>query len=197
MSAEERMTIDERYKYLRTMQKRYRRATGKEKSDLLDEMVAVTGMHRKSLVRLLKGEIRRQERRKQRGKTYGGEVKAVVKVVAESLDWICAERLQPTLLRTAEQLERHGELELTAEIREKLEQVSVSTVGRLLADVERDRPRLPRKGPERANRLTKEIPAGRIAWDEKEPGHFEVDTVHHSGPTSTGTTASDAFPCDP
>jgi hypothetical protein len=186
MSAEERMTIDEKYKYLRTMQKRYRTAKGKEKGVLLDEMVTVTGLHRKSLLRLLKGEIRRQPRRKQRGKTYGAEVKAVVAVVAESLDWICAERLQPSLLRTAEQLERHGELALTDEIREKLEQVSISTVGRLLAGIERDRPRLPRKGPERANRLTKEIPAGRIAWDETEPGHFEVDTVHHSGPTSTG-----------
>ncbi len=186
MLKEERMTIDERYKYLRTMQKRYRTATGKEKGALLDEIEMVTGMHRKSILRLLKGEIRRQHRQKQRGKTYGAEVKAAVKVVAESLDWICAERLQPTLLRTAEQLGRHGELELTAEIKEKLGRMSVSTVGRLLADVGRDRPRLPRKGPERANWLAKEIPAGRIAWDETEPGHFEVDTVHHSGPTNTG-----------
>jgi hypothetical protein len=26
----------------------------------------------------------------------------------------------------------------------------------------------------------------RIAWHETEPGHFEVDMVHHCGPTSTG-----------
>jgi hypothetical protein len=26
----------------------------------------------------------------------------------------------------------------------------------------------------------------RIPWDEQEPGHFEVDLVHHSGPTACG-----------
>jgi hypothetical protein len=26
----------------------------------------------------------------------------------------------------------------------------------------------------------------RIAWDQAEPGHFEVDLVHHSGPTTNG-----------
>lgn len=26
----------------------------------------------------------------------------------------------------------------------------------------------------------------RIPWDEQEPGHFEVDLVHHSGPSSAG-----------
>jgi hypothetical protein len=27
---------------------------------------------------------------------------------------------------------------------------------------------------------------GRIPWEETEPGHFEVDLVHHSGPSTTG-----------
>jgi hypothetical protein len=186
MSDDERMSLEERYKYLRKMQQRYRKAGRRERSDLLDEMETVTGLHRKSLVRLMSQEIKRQTRQKQRGKSYGPEVKAVVKIVAESLDWVCAERVQPGLLETAEQLERHGELALTSEVRQQLERVSVSTVRRLLADVPRDRPRLPRRGPEQANRLAREIPAGRIAWDEPEPGHFEVDLVHHSGPSSAG-----------
>ena len=26
----------------------------------------------------------------------------------------------------------------------------------------------------------------RIPWQEREPGHFEVDLVHHCGPTASG-----------
>ena len=51
MSNEEEMTIDERWKYLRKMKKRYVEADRKEQGRLLDEMEAVTGMHRKSLIR--------------------------------------------------------------------------------------------------------------------------------------------------
>jgi hypothetical protein len=46
--------------------------------------------------------------------------------------------------------------------------------------------RLPRKGPERANQVTKGVPMGRIPWDTHEPGHFEVDLVHHNGESSAG-----------
>lgn len=186
MSDDEQMNIDERYKYLRGMQKRYRSASRKEKGKLLGEMEAVTGQHRKSLTRLMGGGIVRRPRQQQRGKRYGPELRAVVGVIAESLDWVCAERLQPQLVWMAEQLERHGELSLSAEVRAQLATISISTVGRLLATIPRDRPRLPRRGPEQANRLAREIPAGRIAWDETQPGHFETDLVHHSGPSTSG-----------
>ncbi len=49
-----------------------------------------------------------------------------------------------------------------------------------------ERLRLPQRGPERANQVTKGVPMKRIAWDIKEPGHFEVDLVHHGGPSTTG-----------
>lgn len=186
MSNDERMSIEEGYKYLRQMQTRYQSAGRKEKGRLLDEMEAVTGKHRKSLIRLMAGEIKRHPRERQRGKEYGKDVQGVVRVIAESLDWICAERVQPSLVWMAQQLERHGELSITPKVMAKLATVSISTVGRLLADVPRERPRLPHKGPEQANRLTRAIPAGRIAWNERKPGRFEVDLVHHSGPSASG-----------
>jgi hypothetical protein len=46
--------------------------------------------------------------------------------------------------------------------------------------------RLPRKGPHRANHVTKGVPMGRIPWDTKEPGHFEADLVHHGGESTVG-----------
>ena len=44
MCSEEKMTIDERRKFLRVMKKRYVRADRKTKAHLLDEMGVVTGM---------------------------------------------------------------------------------------------------------------------------------------------------------
>jgi len=186
MSVEEKMSIAERYKYLRKMQKRYRQASRKEKGQLLDEMAAVTEMHRKALVRLMNGTLTRQVRRRQRGATYGADVAAAVVVVAESLDWVCAERLQPQLGWMADQLVAHGEMTVTPAVRAKLDHISISTVRRLLDRQPRDRPRLPRQGPQQAHHLRHTVPAGRIPWDETEPGHFEVDLVHHSGPSAAG-----------
>ncbi len=42
MHSEERMTIDERYKYLRIKKKQYREARRAERSQVLDEMEQVT-----------------------------------------------------------------------------------------------------------------------------------------------------------
>jgi hypothetical protein len=67
-----------------------------------------------------------------------------------------------------------------------LETISVSTVRRILARVRQDQPRLPRKGPERANQVLREVPMMRIPWDIQEPGHFEADLVHHCGREATG-----------
>ena len=53
MQDQTHMTIAERRKYLGLMRGRYLLASRGEQSRLLDEMQAVTGMHRKSLLRLL------------------------------------------------------------------------------------------------------------------------------------------------
>ena len=107
------MTIDERYKYLRIVQPRYLAADRKAQQVLLDEMEKTTGLHRKSLIRVLSGEIVRQPRRKQRGRVYGAAVADAIRVIGERLDWVCAERLTPSLVGLAEHLETHGELNST------------------------------------------------------------------------------------
>ncbi len=186
MVTEDKMTIDERRKYLRKMKERYVCAKRKERGQLLAEMEQVLGLHRKSLVRLMNGSLERHRRRKQRGARYGLEVSAALRVIAASLDYPCAERLTPNLVWMAEHLARHKELKVTHQLVEKLGQVSVSTVKRRLASIQQDQPRLPRRRPGPANRALREIPMGRIPWDEAEPGHFEVDLVHHGGPSSSG-----------
>ncbi len=187
MAADEEMTIDERRKYLKRQWTRYRVADRTEKSRLLTEMEAVTGLHRKSLVRLLnQPSLARRPAANRRGRTYGPDVEQVIVVVWESLDYLCAERVQPALLTTAQHLARFGEVQLTPPLETQLEQISVATVQRLLQRHRRPPQRLPQKGPEAANRLRQAVPMQRIPWETTEPGHFEVDLVHHAGGTAAG-----------
>lgn len=186
MSTEDRMNIDERRKYLRKMQKRYVEAGRKERGRLLDEMEAVTEMHRKSLIRSMNGSLERRLRRKQRGSVFGPEVDDALRVIGESMDYICPERLTPNLRWLAKHLSAHGEMDASDELLEKLGRVSVSTVRRIMDRIRQDEPRLPRKRPRPRNHLLRDIPMKRIPWNEREPGHFETDVVHHCGRSASG-----------
>jgi len=141
MTTEDRMTIDECYKYLRKMKTRYLEADRRERGRLLDEMEAVTGKHRKSLIRLMKGSLTRQPRARQRSKTYQEDVTTVLRVAAACLDDPCAERLTPNLVWLAEHLADHDELSVSESTLEQLGQISVSTVERRLAIIRQDQPR--------------------------------------------------------
>ena len=182
------MSLSERRSYLQQMQARYRRGAKRKKQTLLDEMEQVTGMHRKSLTRLLNSRDLRPKppQRRPRRRAYGAEVEHVVGLVWESLDGICAERLTPALRTTAEHLEAFGELALTDAVRCQLETISVSTVYRMLQRRPSMQARLPRAATERANAVRAPVPAERICWQTQSPGHFEVDLVHHSGPSAAG-----------
>lgn len=172
---------------MKKQQERYRQATRKERGQLLKEMEQVTGLHRKSLTRLMNASsLERKKRRVSRQKTYRKETEQVIVRVWESLDYVCAERLTPALLSTARQLARFGDVQLSAAVEEQLQQISRPTVGRLLRAHRDQRRRLPQKGAERANQATAGVPMGRIPWDIAEPGHCEVDLVHHGGESAAG-----------
>ena len=187
MSTEDEMTLNERRKYLKRMKPRYLKAKRRERSQLLSEMEQVTGLHRKSLTRLLHAaSLERKKRQKPRERSYGAEVEEVIVLVWESLDDICAERLTPVLLPMAQHLARFGAVKLREEIEEQLKTISRATVSRILHRYRSRRRRLPQKGAERANQVTKGVPMGRIPWNTTEPGHCEVDLVYHSGASVAG-----------
>lgn len=188
MPNEEKMTIDERYKYLRIKQKQYLRARRRERSQMLDEMEQVTGLERKTLIRHMNGEIERRVRCRQRGNSYSAALDDALRVIAESHDYICAERLKPNLVSMAQHLATHGELHLSPALLKELERVSVSTIRRRLKKFAYlETWRLPRRRkPHPANPLLRDVPMGRIPWDEQEPGHFEADLVHHCGHSASG-----------
>lgn len=188
MTSEEKMSVNERRKYLKLVATRYAKAGRSERKELLTEMEAVTRLHRKSLIRLMNAPSLERLPRKKRLKErrYGVAVADVVKVVWESLDYVCAERLTPGLLDTARQLAKWEELILTPEIEAKLTTISRSTVQRLLHHFQQDMPKLPRRKPQPPNRLLRDVPMGRLPWETDTPGSFETDLVHHCGPVAAG-----------
>ena len=188
MSETEPMNVNERRKYIHKMWKRYREADKQEKGHLLNEIEAVTGLHRKSILRTINGQLSRRRRSKERGREYGVDVDDAIRVIARSMDYPCAERLQPNLVWMAEHLGAHGELQLRKESLEQLERISVSTLKRTLKRVGRSEPKLAHRGPKRprGNSLRKRYPMSRIAWDIEGVGHFEVDLVHHCGEVANG-----------
>jgi len=188
MRSDERMSIDERRKYLKLMAGRYMEAGRSERGRLLTEIVAVTGLHRKSVLRLLNGRTldRAPRRRRLRRRRYDVAASDVVWVVWESLDFLCAERLTPRLLLTARHLAGFGEVLLTPEVEVVLGGISRSTVQRLLQRFQQDRPKLPRRKPQPPNPLLREVPMGRLPWATQRPGSFEADLVHHCGPIAAG-----------
>lgn len=184
MTTEEKMSLEERYQYLRRMQSRYRHATRTEKTVLLDEMAIHTGLHRKALIRRLNSALTRHPRGRERDKTYGPEVDAALAVIWEASDYVCPERLHPQLMSLAELLADHEELHLSPYLRTQLAAISFSSVRRHLPPLPlAHRRRKPAVAP---NRHQQAIPAYRIPRDIAEPGHLELDLVHHCGDKAEG-----------
>lgn len=189
MPPNETMTVNERRKYVKVMALRYWGASHSECSVLLTEMELVTRLHRKSLSRLLGAPNleRAPQGPRVRRRTYGADVADVVRVCWESLDYLCAERLTPALVATAQQLAQWEELVLTPQLEAQLGVVSRPTVQRLLQRFQQDTPKLPRAKPSPPNRVLRNVPMERLSWIIAIPGSFEADLVHHCGPLAEGT----------
>ena len=73
-----RMTIDERYTYMQICQDRYKTATRRQRSSMLDEMEHITSLDRKTLIRhMRRRKIERHRRSRQRAKTYNAALDVV------------------------------------------------------------------------------------------------------------------------
>jgi hypothetical protein len=72
MPTEDEMSVNERRKYLKRMKGRYVAAKRGERGHLLSEMEQVTGLHRKSLTRLMHAQsLERKKRVTPRARRYG------------------------------------------------------------------------------------------------------------------------------
>lgn len=123
--------------YAAVQRERYLTATRVEKGTLLDEVVAVTGLHRKAAIRLLRRPPRAPTARSRAGRPrrYGPAVAHAVEVLWQATGHICAHHLHPLFPVLLDRLRRDGELTLAPEIDKLVGHVSPATLGRLLAPV--------------------------------------------------------------
>lgn len=182
-----KMTHTQRADLANRIRRRYRAATSKAKSKILDEFIAVTGYHPKSAIRVLNDEYlpkRRQTRN--RPSLYDETARAALIILWEASDRICGKRLRALLPLLVPALERHGHLKLDEALRRKILAMSAATIDRAL--------RMPRSTlrSRKQRRVTPEI-RRRIRirtfteWNDAPPGSMEMDLVAHCGDVNRGS----------
>ncbi len=186
METDNRMSNQSKRELVDRLRHRYLHGGREQKSRILDEFVAVTGMHRKAAIRALgRGYEQGGERRGRRALYTGGVVSALVEVWRVA-GCICGKRLAPFLPELVRALERHGELLLDEETKRLLLSMSSATIDRKL------KPWRQQQGyglsTTKAGTLLKQsIPVRTFAdWNEVVPGFMEIDLVAHCGQTSEG-----------
>jgi hypothetical protein len=180
-----RRSIEE---YADAVRGRYYRAPKKKKTEILDEFVATTGLHRKAVIRLLNRRKRPTgRRRKGRPRLYDLEVMAALKVAWEATDSLCSKRLHPFLPELIGILKRTGEITVTEQTEEQLCKMSPSTIDRILRRWRRKEPRHGVSTTKPGTLLKNAIPVRTFSeWDEKKPGFLEADLVAHCGDNTEG-----------
>jgi hypothetical protein len=183
------LTMNERKAVTKTMAKRYRAASKTEKTKMLDELCSLTGWTRDHARRAIRTSLAGSpaKRSPARPRIYDEEVAVPLRMIWATLNGPSGKRLGPFLAEMIEVLERHGELEVSPQVRSKLLAISPATIDRLLAP-ERSRLRVRgRNGTKPGTLLKHQIPIRTFAdWDDAAPGFCEVDLVAHDGGSGVG-----------
>ena len=191
------LTMRQKKAITKELRDRYQRLSKKEKIIMLNEFIRLTGYNRSYAARALRIKrvlgylniagkrikyVADRKSKREKKRFYDKEVFMVLKKIWIICDYICSKRLAPFLSEVIPVLEKHGEINLTTRIREKLFKISAATIDRMLVET-RKRYRIKGRSTTRPGSLLKKsIPIRTFAdWDEKVPGFFEVDLVSHDG----------------
>jgi hypothetical protein len=182
------MTNQGKRELLKAVRPRYLKASRAQKSRILDEFVAATRYHRKYAIHLLLHvPPRRSKKKRGRRLTYGPDVVAALAQAWEVSGRLCGKRLHPFLPDLVEALERHSELQLAPETRDKLLQMSVSTIDRRLKRARASLGLRGRTTTKPGTLLKHNVPVRTFAdWNEQQPGFLEIDLVAHGGDSAAG-----------
>ncbi|MGD8200603.1 integrase catalytic domain-containing protein [Ornithinimicrobium sp. W1679] len=191
--------------------KAYVSATKKQRGQILDEVVAVTGWSRDNARRRLRAAATSPpgpgcqvavRTRRPRASKYSYEATRILAKVWAASGGQCGKYLAASMLIQLDALERHGELALTAPaqldpegryspaVRGELLGMSAATIDRYLAPA-RARDQVRGVATTKPSPLLRSTITIRRAGDEveAEPGFFEADTVAHCGPSLKGEFA--------
>jgi hypothetical protein len=168
---------------------RYAASSRKERGRILDEFAAVSGLHRKHAMRLLRAGRRgcRSGPRPAR-RLYNDAVREALVVTWEASDRVCGKRLRPLVPILIEAMERHGHLQLAPEVRACLLAMSAATIDRALHAAREPGGGRKRRHAPPAAAIRRSVAVRTFdGWDDPAPGFVEADLVAHSGPTAKGS----------
>lgn len=176
----------------------YKKASKSDKSRILDEVIATTGMGRSTARRMLSGpqlpEPREQlDRRRLRPKGYGDDARALLRHVWALMGFPCGKYLIVMLPMWLPLMEAAGDLDkpfATPTAVAELQQMSAATIDRYLAPT-RSSMRLRGVSTTTPSPLLRNSIGLSKVGDEPAsiPGVAEADTVAHCGPTFVGEFA--------
>ena len=185
-----KISADARRELVEAIGERYRAGSKQDKARILDELVAVTGFHRKHSIRVLKHVVpSAAPARRPRLRVYDAAVREALVVLWEASDRVCGKRLKPLLPTLVGALEHHGHLRLDEGVWKKLLKASAATIDRVLAE--------PRRAGDGRRLHARAKPAVRAAipirtfadWNDPLPGFMEADLVSHGGENVAGSFA--------
>ena len=167
------------------MRERYAQARRGARGRLLDEVCAVTGYHRKAVIRLLRRPVVARPRPPQgRRVVYGPEVVVALRAIWTAAGYPWSVRLKALLPAWVPWARRR--LRLTAATERCALRISARQIDRRLqADKRALRTRM--YGRTKPGTLLKhQIPVQTERWQVHEPGFTEIDLVSHSGDCAEG-----------
>ena len=170
----------------------YRKSLKTEKSQILNQFIAVSGYHRKHAIRILNSKSDSNNNQNNSPKIihsrriYNEAVKEALIILWEAADRICGKRLKAILPSLIDAMQRHGHLSLDSEVEKQLLKISASTIDRLLSSI-RGCSRS-RRRKRRVKKVSSQVPVRTFKdWNDPNPGYLEIDFVVHGGGLISGS----------
>jgi hypothetical protein len=178
--------------YVEAIFLRYKKASCRERTIILDEFCATCGYHRKHAIRLLR-RFRRFVKPilKKRGRSpvyHRNIILKPLKKIWLAANLPCSKRLNVILpLWLPGYVQSFGPL--SSEASEALLKISAATIDRLLLPTRIKYKKRGRTTPKPGTLIRKHIPINTNPWDQSRPGFLEADTVAHCGQSLSGIFA--------
>ena len=178
--------------YIEVTSLRYREASRKKKSAILDEFCATCKCHRKHAIRVLRGFkrfIKHKIKKRGRNPLYHQEsILKPLKQIWLAANLPCSKRLKVILPLWLPGYAKFFD-PLPLPVIQALKKISAPTIDRLLAPVRIQYKKRGRTTTKPGTLLRKQIPIKTNQWDESRPGFLEADTVAHCGDSLSGMFA--------
>jgi hypothetical protein len=179
--------------YLAAIVQRYRAASRKMKTTILNEFCLACGYHRKHALRLLRTFRRFTQKvpaKRGRKPVYDTEVLLIpLKRIWKAANLPCSKRLKAILPEWLP-----GYVKTYGSIAEKtaiaLLRISPSSIDRILNPIRAEYTKHGRATTKPGTLLRKHIQVKTNQWDESRPGFLEADTVAHCGSSTEGMYAN-------